>query len=117
MVRPLIVCFCAFLAAEPAFAFCRDDLPLVKQRIDHYKISERGRYALAMRWWQMASEEEADEVACDNDLLKAQRALTDPWPECLQRQQHSGAVEPVGPNQPECFFPPGSPFSLLTPKH
>lgn len=135
MPRLLFCCALCVLLPFEARALCKDDLQALKPRIERIKGSDKERYALANKWWNLANESEpTNELQCHNYYLRASRSLSQPLEEvknCLGPNTQlarcaTGAPPaaanadraPAGPAAqapPPHFIPPGSVGSTVPP--
>ena len=103
MPRLLFCCALCVLLSFEAHAFCKDDLQELKPRIERIKASNKERYALVNKWWNLANDSErTNELQCHNYYLRASRALSQPLEEvknCIgpNAQLARCAVRPTGP--------------------
>ncbi len=103
MARFLVFCALFLVMPYQAHAFCKDDLRELKPRIERIKNSNKERYALATKWWNLADQSEPiNELQCHSYYLRASRALSQPLEEvnnCAGPNAHLGgcAVRQTGP--------------------
>lgn len=103
MARFLVFCTVFVLAAQQAHAFCKDDLQVLKPRIERIKNANKERYALANKWWDLANQSEpVNELQCHTYYLRAAKALSQPLQEVNNCAGPNGApgrcsVQPRGP--------------------
>ena len=122
MPRLLFCCALCVLLSFEAHAFCKDDLQELKPRIERIKASNKERYALANKWWNLANDSErTNELQCHNYYLRASRALSQPLEEvnnCLgPNTQLARCVVAAPPAAQNADRGPAGPATQAPPLH